>query len=59
MQMLATKHKRDVGEVHQLFYKANCDRLALVEILENSSHTAVTWEVLEDLALRDTDSEAY
>jgi hypothetical protein len=59
MQMLAKKHKRDVGEVHQLFYKVNCDRLALVELLEGGSHTACTWEVLEDLALRDCDSEAY
>ena len=58
MQQLAKTHGKDVNEVHHMFYKANCDRDQLLNVLEGAPRTT-TWEVLQDLALRDCDSEAY
>ena len=58
MLELSEKYKKDVNDMHQLFYEVSCDREELIRLLEGQSVTQ--WTVLEDLALKgDTGSEAY
>jgi len=55
---LAEKYKRDVDEVHQLFFQVSCDRAKLVKLLE--SKPVEKWQLLEDLAIKERPgSEAY
>lgn len=60
---LAEKYKRNVDDVHQLFFQVSCDRDRLVKILEGGQKTGGgKWELLEDLAIKDdprSDSYKY
>jgi len=59
MLELAEKYKKDVNELHQIFYEVNCSRDDLVRVLDNREGVA-RWSVLEDLALKgDPTSEAF
>jgi len=51
MIALGEKYKKDVDEVHKMFFEVNCDRNALIKRLEGEQVTQ--WTVLEDLALQD------
>lgn len=56
MLELAEKYKRDVDEVHRLFFQVSCDRDRLIRHLEGSSKAkdgSDKWELIEDLAVKD------
>lgn len=56
---LAEKYKRDVDDVHRLFFEVSCDREKLVKLLEGSM-SIQKWEQIEDLAVKDAhQSQAY
>ncbi len=56
---LAEKYKRDVDDVHRLFFEVSCDREKLVKLLEGKQNVQ-KWEQIEDLAVKDgQDSMAY
>lgn len=58
MQGLADKYKRDVEDIHKIFFQVSCDREKLHKILED--YSAVLWNPLEDLAvMKAPDSEEY
>ena len=48
---LAEKYKRDVDDVHRLFFEVSCDRDKLVKLLECKN--VQKWEQIEDLAVKD------
>jgi hypothetical protein len=60
---LADKYRRDVDEVHKIFFEVSCDRDRLVRILEAGGSSGLgreRWQLLEDLALKDgPEVEAY
>lgn len=49
---LAEKYKRDVDEVHKLFFEVSCDRDKLVKLLDGQKGVA-KWQLIEDLAVKD------
>jgi len=51
MLSLAEKYKRDIEEVHKIFFELSCDRDKLIKYLEGQK--VERWLLLEDLALRD------
>lgn len=56
---LAEKYKRDVDDVHRLFFEVSCDRERLVRLLEGKQNVQ-KWEQIEDLAVKDgQESMAY
>ena len=56
---LAEKYKRDVDDVHRMFFEVSCDRDKLVKLLEGKQ-SVQKWEQIEDLAVKDCqDSMAY
>jgi hypothetical protein len=56
---LAEKYKRDVDDVHRLFFEVSCDRDKLVKLLEGKT-SVQKWEQIEDLAVKDgQDSMAF
>lgn len=56
---LAEKYKRDVDDVHRMFFEVSCDRDKLIKLLEGKQ-TVQKWEQIEDLAVKDNpDSMAY
>ena len=58
MMQLAAKYKRDVDEIHKLFFEVSCDREKLVKILEGKN--VDRWSLLEDLALEgDPNTEGF
>lgn len=59
MLELADKYKRDVDEVHRLFFEVSCDRDRLVKLLEGQKNVQ-KWALIEDLAVKDQPgSESY
>lgn len=59
---LAEKYKRDVDEVHRMFFEVSCDRDRLIKLLEgaNLGSAQSKWEQIEDLAVKDQpESMAY
>jgi hypothetical protein len=56
---LAEKYKRDVDDVHRLFFEVSCDREKLVKLLEGKQ-SVQKWEEILDLAVKDKhDSMAF
>jgi hypothetical protein len=56
---LADKYKRDVDDVHRMFFEVSCDRNLLIKLLEGQKGVP-KWELIEDLAVKDqASSEAY
>ena len=51
MLTLADKYKRDVDQLHKLFFQLCCDREKLINLLEGQK--VDTWSILEDLAVKD------
>ena len=51
MISIADKYKKDVMEVHQLFYQVSCNREKLISLLSGKSGVT-KWSTLEDLAIR-------
>ena len=51
MLTLSEKYKRDVDDVHKLFFEVSCDREKLVKLLEGGNVSK--WQLLEDLAIKD------
>lgn len=54
MLELADKYKRDVDDLHRMFFEVNCERDRLVKILEGQK--VEKWQVMEDLAIKDDPS---
>jgi hypothetical protein len=53
------KYKRDIDEIHKLFFEVSGDREKLIRLLEGKSGVE-RWSLLEDMALKDSpDTEAY
>ncbi len=48
---LADKYKRDIDEVHKIFFEVSCERDRLIKVLEGQREGR--WMLLEDLALKD------
>ena len=60
MLELAEKYKRDVDQVHRLFFEVSCDRERLVKILEGGKSVVDKWDQMEDLAAREgPESQAF
>jgi len=58
MMQLAAKYKRDIDEIHKIFFEVSCDREKLIKILEGKN--VDKWSLLEDLALEgDPNAEGY
>ena len=53
MLELAEKYKRDVDQVHRMFFEVSCDREKLVKILEGGKMIVDKWDQMEDLAVRE------
>ena len=53
MLELAEKYKRDVDQVHRIFFEVSCDREKLVKILEGGKMIVDKWDQMEDLAARE------
>ncbi len=54
---LAEKYKRDVEEVHLLFFQVSCDRDRLIRLLEGKARVD-RWQQLEDLAVKEKPGSA-
>ena len=50
MLSLADKYKRNVEDIHAIFFEVNCDRDLLIKCLEGQNVSK--WQPLEDLAIR-------
>lgn len=68
MLELAEKYRRDVDDVHHIYFQVSCDRDKLIKILENgpttkpgnTSEKDMPWQLIEDLAAKDdVNSKAY
>lgn len=57
MITLATKYNKPVHDLHKQYYQVSCNREKLVRLLEGKETTK--WTELEDLALKDPESEAF
>lgn len=52
MIQIAEKYKRDVDDVHKIFYQVSGDRDKLIKVLEGQN--GHKWELIEDLALKES-----
>ncbi|CDW88076.1 UNKNOWN [Stylonychia lemnae] len=50
---IADNYKRDIDEVHKIFFEVSCDREKLKKVLDGQKIPG-RWQILEDLALKDT-----
>lgn len=48
---LANKYKRDIDEVHKIYFDVSCQRDLLLQILSNGTKLKSKWSDLEDVAL--------
>lgn len=52
MLEIASKYKRDVEEVHKIFFEVSCQKDKLIKILEGQPRAPkYRWTPLEDIAL--------
>eukprot|EP00347_Sterkiella_histriomuscorum_P007498 403348691 len=57
LMSLAEKYKRDIDEVHKIFFEVSCQRDQLVKILEGHKVNS-KWGILEDLGLKDEPNQS-
>ena len=60
MLELADKYKRDVDEIHKMFFQVNCEREKLIKLLDGQKIEKYLyiiyiyrWQLIEDLAIKD------
>ena len=58
LMAIAEKYRRDIEEIHKIFFQLSCDREKLIKVLDGQK--VQKWEILEDLAIKnDKTTEEY
>jgi hypothetical protein len=60
MLEIADKYKRDVEEVHKIFFEVSCQKDKLIKVLEGQQNANnYRWTPLEDISLTNNRNEPY
>ena len=57
LESVAKQYSRDIDEIEELYGEVNCDKAALIEVLNGKNFTK--WTELEDLCLKDPESKMF